>query len=197
MTCSPDKDLHINGRCPHLASACHLLCGNESKMPRPKVQDSQRQRAAEACSYCRETKRRCTGKAPCSQCQRRGRSDECFITYLPRGFRSKEKHRAIQADKQRNDSICDASATSPRGALNGGQPATSNVGDLSTANAAETFRPLSPSESQEENEAGDCADLDSATAGLGARPKDSPLAASGPRMLLNCHGEKGMWQHQS
>ncbi|KAM0715806.1 hypothetical protein Q7P37_008320 [Cladosporium fusiforme] len=166
-------------------------------MPRAKVLDSQRQRAAEACSYCRETKKRCTGTAPCSQCQRRGRSDECFITYLPRGFRSKEKHKAIEAGRQRNNSTSNISAASQRDAVNVRQAPPSDVIDLSRdaiATAMDTFRPLSPTESREENDDSlDCPDLGPSAKELdnGQRAtKDSALSALGPRMLLNCHGEK-------
>lgn len=167
-------------------------------MPRAKVQDSQRQRAAEACSYCRETKKRCTGTAPCGQCQRRGRSDECFITYLPRGFRSKEKQKAIEAGRRRNDSVSQASVVSPQNTIASGPPAASHVrapsGDVAPT-SMDTFRPLSPTESREDNdESASCIALAPAGAELSggqAAAKDSSVAGLGPRMLLNCHGEKG------
>jgi hypothetical protein len=49
-------------------------------MPRPKVLPSQRQRAVEACNACRSTKKRCSGTVPCTQCQKRGLQDTCFLT---------------------------------------------------------------------------------------------------------------------
>lgn len=58
-------------------------------MPRPRVPPSQRRRAAEACSFCRETKKKCSGTAPCSYCLRRGIGSQCIITPRPRGSRSK------------------------------------------------------------------------------------------------------------
>lgn len=173
-------------------------------MPRAKVADSQRQRAAEACAYCRESKKRCTGTAPCSQCQRRGRSDECFITYLPRGFRSKEKHKVIEAGRQRNNSTSQISTSSVQDAVNAGPPAHLNAADLSrdsATTAMNAFRPLSPTESREDNDDNAiCPDMgpnatEPATEGTGQ--KDSSLAALGPRMLLNCHGEKGEWQYST
>ncbi|KXH52876.1 hypothetical protein CSAL01_09801 [Colletotrichum salicis] len=59
-------------------------------MPRPKVPESQRQRAAEACRFCREAKKKCSGTAPCNQCVRRGLEPDCRMTYLPRGSRTKK-----------------------------------------------------------------------------------------------------------
>ncbi|OHE99620.1 hypothetical protein CORC01_04978 [Colletotrichum orchidophilum] len=63
-------------------------------MPRPKVPESQRQRAAEACRFCREAKKKCSGIAPCNQCVRRGLEPDCRMTYLPRGSRTKKNSNA-------------------------------------------------------------------------------------------------------
>ncbi|EGR48297.1 uncharacterized protein TRIREDRAFT_62244 [Trichoderma reesei QM6a] len=57
-------------------------------MPRPKVHPSQRQRAAEACNFCRASKKRCSATVPCTACQRRGIGDSCHLTHRPRGFRA-------------------------------------------------------------------------------------------------------------
>ncbi|KAL7944994.1 hypothetical protein V8C42DRAFT_324265 [Trichoderma barbatum] len=54
-------------------------------MPRPKVHPSQRQRAAEACNFCRASKKRCSATVPCTACQRRGIGDSCYLTHRPRG----------------------------------------------------------------------------------------------------------------
>lgn len=56
-------------------------------MPRPRLLPSQRQRAAEACKFCRDSKKRCSGTAPCSHCLRRGIGGECYITPRPRRSR--------------------------------------------------------------------------------------------------------------
>ncbi|KAM6485264.1 hypothetical protein HDV62DRAFT_354524 [Trichoderma sp. SZMC 28011] len=56
-------------------------------MPRPKVHPSQRQRAAEACNFCRASKKRCSATVPCTACQRRGIGDSCYLTHRPRGSR--------------------------------------------------------------------------------------------------------------
>jgi hypothetical protein len=68
-------------------------------MPRPKVQDSQRRRAAEACPYCRATKKKCSGSSPCTQCQQRGMPEQCLITNLPRGFRPRVRRGAQPSPK--------------------------------------------------------------------------------------------------
>ncbi|PTB65791.1 hypothetical protein BBK36DRAFT_1121016 [Trichoderma citrinoviride] len=57
-------------------------------MPRPKVHPSQRQRAAEACNFCRASKKRCSATVPCTACQRRGIGDSCYLTHRPRGSRA-------------------------------------------------------------------------------------------------------------
>lgn len=56
-------------------------------MPRPKVHPSQRQRAAEACNFCRSSKKRCSATVPCTACQRRGIGASCYLTHRPRGSR--------------------------------------------------------------------------------------------------------------
>lgn len=58
-------------------------------MPRPRVLPSQRRRAAEACNFCRDAKKKCSGTAPCSHCLRRGIGSQCIITLRPRGPRTK------------------------------------------------------------------------------------------------------------
>ncbi|KAF7560207.1 hypothetical protein G7046_g3929 [Stylonectria norvegica] len=57
-------------------------------MPRPKVPNSERKRAAEACNFCRTSKKRCSATVPCTACQRRGIGSSCFLTYMPRGSRA-------------------------------------------------------------------------------------------------------------
>ena len=153
-----------------------------------------------ACSFCRESKKKCSGTAPCTQCLRRGLPHECLITYLPRGFRSRNKHASTGGSRQTVYPVSQASATSAQDALVATLPSPSNVmGSLpghNTTAAAGPIGPLSPSESRDDNEdnrsyraAGSIA-----TAALGGytAAEDTSLTAPGPRMLLSSHGERGM-----
>lgn len=56
-------------------------------MPRPKVPASQRQRAAEACNFCRASKKRCSATVPCTACKKRGIEASCYLTHKPWGTR--------------------------------------------------------------------------------------------------------------
>lgn len=171
-------------------------------MPRPKVHDSQRQRAAEACSFCRESKKKCSGKAPCTQCQRRGLEQECTITYLPRGYRSRHDHGAARAGRQSWGSIPQvANDTTNDNFLAGLQSPSNAMGSQTNDNAVEPgqnepFRPLSPCESREENDDNRYGGPGSAATVRGngnSAAKDSSQAELAPRMLLSSHGERGSW----
>ncbi len=48
-------------------------------MGRPKVADSDRRRASAACALCRSIKKKCSGTAPCSHCERRGNAASCVM----------------------------------------------------------------------------------------------------------------------
>lgn len=74
-------------------------------MPRPKVHPSQRRRAAEACNFCRASKKRCSATVPCTACQRRGIGASCYLTHQPRGSRT--------APPQSGSSGAGASESSP------------------------------------------------------------------------------------
>ncbi|KAH7149193.1 hypothetical protein B0J13DRAFT_606369 [Dactylonectria estremocensis] len=56
-------------------------------MPRPRVHPSQRQRAAEACNFCRASKKRCSATVPCTACTKRGIEASCYLTHRPWGSR--------------------------------------------------------------------------------------------------------------
>lgn len=160
-------------------------------MPRPKVLDSQRVRAVEACTQCRETKKKCSGMPPCTQCQRRGLARQCFITSLPRGFRSANNQSAMRLPRTPSSRV----SAVPAPMIMDGLPGSSDVGgaELDQDGAAarnEPFRLLSPSESREEN---DDTTMRQATAGS-SEANDSSLAAPGPRMLLSSHGERGLYR---
>ncbi|KAF1842938.1 uncharacterized protein K460DRAFT_340538 [Cucurbitaria berberidis CBS 394.84] len=49
-------------------------------MPRPKVHPNLRQRAAEACSFCRASKKRCSATVPCAACLKRGIAESCRLS---------------------------------------------------------------------------------------------------------------------
>lgn len=166
---------------------------DDSDMPRPKVLDSQRVRAVEACTQCRETKKKCSGMPPCTQCQRRGLARQCYITSLPRGFRSSNNHNPAAMRLPRTPSSRVSAVPAPM--IMDGLPSSTDATGAqldqdATAARNEPFRLLSPSESREEN---DDTAVRQATAGS-SEANDSSLAAPGPRMLLSSHGERGLHQ---
>ncbi|ODA77588.1 hypothetical protein RJ55_07217 [Drechmeria coniospora] len=63
-------------------------------MPRPRLLPSQRLRAAEACNFCREAKKKCSGTVPCAHCLRRGIGSACTISFEGRAFRSGRQRKA-------------------------------------------------------------------------------------------------------
>ena len=69
-------------------------------MPRPKVDPSKRRRVAEACTYCRASKRRCSAVLPCTNCVERGRATYCTAE------KTEEAHPAIPS--QQRDSLQEA-----------------------------------------------------------------------------------------
>ncbi|KAH6609109.1 hypothetical protein Trco_002455 [Trichoderma cornu-damae] len=79
-------------------------------MPRPKVHPSQRQRAAEACNFCRASKKRCSATVPCTACLRRGIGASCYLTHRPRGSR--------KLPPRTRTSVLEQAASSPSGGDN-------------------------------------------------------------------------------
>ncbi|KAF4454887.1 hypothetical protein F53441_2680 [Fusarium austroafricanum] len=132
-------------------------------MPRPIVPAHQRQRAAEACNLCRETKKRCSGSAPCTQCVRRGLEGQCFITYAPRGSRTRARAEAARA-----------AAAAGVNSTTTEQMSTSSVQSSQLNETDEGYRPLSPSHSQQDDE----------------KDSQEASATNPPRMLLNSRGER-------
>lgn len=154
-----------------------------------------------ACSFCRESKKKCSGTAPCTQCLRRGLPHECHITYLPRGFRSRNKHNASAgANRQSWSAGSRAPATSAQETGGATLPSPSNVSgslpDTHMTATAGIIGPLSPSESRDDNDDNRSyqAGGSTVTATLGnyAASEDTSLTKPGPRMLLSSHGERGM-----
>lgn len=145
-------------------------------MPRPKVPADQRQRAAEACNICRETKKRCSGTAPCTQCQRRGVERQCFITYAPRGSRTRARTEAARR------SAASTTTSWPQEMPSLINPANETHRPSSVAEANQ-FQLVSPSESQRDDE-DDSRNLSTCVEGSST---NNP-----PRMLLNLRGERSM-----
>ncbi|KAM5359830.1 hypothetical protein ACJZ2D_014172 [Fusarium nematophilum] len=140
-------------------------------MPRPKVPAHQRLRAAEACNLCREAKKRCSGSAPCSQCLRRGLEHQCFITYAPRGSRTRARAEApARAASDANSWTQDAPTVSPT------KPSNAQT----CPDVVNEFQPLSPSDSRQEEEEG---------ASMSERT-DASSTTNPSRMLLNLRGER-------
>jgi hypothetical protein len=175
---------------PHVRR--YAAAHNNSAMPRPKVLDSQRVRAVEACTQCRETKKKCSGMPPCTQCQRRGLARQCFITSLPRGFRSNNNPAAMRLPRTPSSRVSAVPAPMIMDGLSGSSDVSGAQLDQDAAVARNApFRLLSPSESREEND--DSTAIRQETT-EGSTANDSSLAAPGPRMLLSSHGERGLYR---
>lgn len=153
-----------------------------------------------ACSFCRDSKKKCSGTAPCTQCVRRGLPHECLITYLPRGFRSRNKRTPVGVGGQSWNSASRAPNTSAQDALAATLPSPSNVtGTLPDSDSMGTtghIGPLSPSESRDGNDDARIYQAMVPTALMGsdgnAVAEGTSLTTPGPRMLLSCRGERGM-----
>ncbi|KAM4065648.1 fungal specific transcription factor [Hirsutella rhossiliensis] len=158
-------------------------------MPRPRVLPSQRRRAAEACNFCREVKKKCSGTVPCVHCLRRGIGNQCCISLRPRGSRQGFPAPAT-----------DPPAVSPELSLLGPDPrppSSSPAGGAiyevasDAAGPGEDFRPPSPSESRRS------VDVSGSPGGAQQQRLSGPAASSSPmsanlhsRMLLNMRGER-------
>lgn len=166
-------------------------------MPRPKVHPSQRRRAAEACNFCRTSKKRCSATVPCTACQQRGIASSCYLTNRPRGSRSATKNQSsLNNDGAGLGNFGSNTSASP----NLWTPARTSRQDHSTwptnttplGPNSSSYQPISPSESRTE-----AADADkNVTPGSSALPEPSsgtpPLGReSHARMLLNLRGERG------
>jgi hypothetical protein len=160
-------------------------------MPRPKVLPSQRRRAAEACNFCRDAKKKCSGTAPCSHCLRRGIASQCTITLRPRGSRigfTSEASIGTQPHATKvgaQPKALDQQTTRP-------QPAISmvNLNGQGRRNGSDSsaFRPPSPSDSRPSISASK-----SPEGHKQHRTSDASSATENPhsRMLLNLRGERG------
>ncbi|KAF4508029.1 hypothetical protein G6O67_004467 [Ophiocordyceps sinensis] len=167
-------------------------------MPRPRVLPSQRRRAAEACDFCREVKKRCSGTVPCVHCLRRGIGNQCCISVRPRG--SGHGIPAPAPAPAPAPSPVAAPSVTPGPSLQGpvlhppsSSPAVRgvNVVAADAVGPGQDFRPPSPSESRQS------AGVFGSPAGAQQRPLSdsasppSPMSANlHSRMLLNMRGER-------
>jgi hypothetical protein len=166
-------------------------------MPRPKVHPSQRRRAAEACNFCRMSKKRCSATVPCTACQRRGIASSCYLTNRPRGSRSVTKSQSsLDNDEAAFGEYEPNTSSSP----NVWTPARTSRQDQSTwptnttplGPNSSSYQPISPSDSRAEvadadkNATPDSSSLPAASAGTPPLGRESHA-----RMLLNLRGERG------
>ncbi|KAJ6781470.1 hypothetical protein PWT90_02674 [Aphanocladium album] len=166
-------------------------------MPRPKVHPSQRKRAAEACNFCRMSKKKCSATVPCTACQRRGIGNTCYLTNSPRAVRSGS--RRIQ-EPPRNGSPIN---TSPIGS--GRIPGAEanwplNNGSRSWAPPQpefslqqDNYQPISPSDSRAAVTDNNIIEANSSPLDNATQGETTTLgrgSESHARMLLNLRGER-------
>lgn len=177
-------------------------------MPRPRVHPSQRQRAAEACNFCRVSKKRCSATVPCITCTKRGIEASCYLTHKPWGLRRSPDASASPRQRSSISSstgplVAASASTSTRNRpIRSGPPPHEGVRGQrhvslppaaaspawspgSSRNEAEEYCPISPSESRVEHP-----DAVQSDATLSTR---KPSFGRDPhaRMLLNLRGNRG------
>lgn len=171
-------------------------------MPRPKVHPSQRQRAAEACNFCRASKKRCSATVPCTACQRRGIGASCFLTHQPRGWKKKPPPRSRASAPEPTRSSPDGGDHNPDAESPWGQDGFANIvppdwgpatDSAAMSNDADgEYHPPTPSDSRMSFPDETISRSAQETPQL---PANSGSPAQGPeshaRMLLNLRGEQG------
>jgi hypothetical protein len=182
-------------------------------MPRPKVHPSQRQRAAEACNFCRNSKKRCSATVPCTACQRRGIGASCYLTHQPRGSRKLPPRSRASVPEQAPSSPnggdnnpdnvgTDASLDQPPQESTWGRNGFTQIippgwcpeaDPTSMDNEAnEDYQPLTPSDSRISISEGTVARSTQQPAQFSVSPGSPALGPeSHARMLLNLRGERG------
>lgn len=128
---------------------------------------------------------------------------ECLITYLPRGFRSRNRHNSAAAGRQSWNQTSQASANPSKDAIAATLPSPSEqvrtLPNNDVSGATRHNGPLSPSESRDDND--DTRSYQTMDTAGASRLDDSAVAENtslttlGPRMLLSSHGERGMSPH--
>lgn len=158
-------------------------------MGRPKVPDSERRRAAVACTYCRAMKKKCSATIPCVHCQRRGIGASCSFTSLqtrpenapPRSLRTRLPSAVISASPMTPGTA--VSASPPRNAgLN------INFDDQSSSSATA----VSPSTHKRRYSSADATNPHK-HARTAKCLSDDRGARTRPRFLLNRRGEQGKY----
>ncbi|KAL7796727.1 hypothetical protein V8C37DRAFT_408211 [Trichoderma ceciliae] len=182
-------------------------------MPRPKVHPSQRQRAAEACNFCRASKKRCSATVPCTACERRGIGTSCYLTHRPRGSRKLPPRTKASVPEQAPSSPsggdtnpegigADASPDQPPDESAWGRTGFAQivppdwcpeVDPASMNNDADgDYQPLTPSDSRISVSEGTATGSTQQPAQLSASLGSPTLGTeSHARMLLNLRGERG------
>ncbi|KAM3442772.1 hypothetical protein MY4824_000913 [Beauveria thailandica] len=166
-------------------------------MPRPKVHPSQRKRAAEACNFCRMSKKKCSATVPCTACQRRGIGHTCHLTRSPRASRS-------TAQRIQTSSLGDGSPATEAPSARRRASGAETVWPLDDSARCwvppepvipldpDTYQPISPSDSR--TAAADTNNMESDTSPLlhtAQRETGTLGRESHARMLLNLRGERG------
>ncbi|KAI0966379.1 hypothetical protein F4678DRAFT_300939 [Xylaria arbuscula] len=129
-----------------------------SSISSEKQKDSSAIRVSQACNQCRQKKRRCDGKQPCSHCEKH--HIECFYKAQQRRRgpgRSKEYIRSLEAQLRNaigngsGNQSCEPSRSSARVEAPGSQRADTVPGEVSNHVAAATLSPgaVSPSSSDQ------------------------------------------------
>lgn len=150
-------------------------------MLHPKVPAHQRQRVTEACNICRQNKKRCSGSAPCTQCQHRGLEPRCFMTYAPRGSRANARAEAAQRAAP-TTTASSRSQDVPGRLLSPARELVNGSCQWSSVTGTNSFQPVSPSESRH----GDDDDSRNTNSAVEASSTNNPA-----RMLLNLRAERG------
>lgn len=164
-------------------------------MPRPKVHPSQRKRAAEACNFCRMSKKKCSATVPCTACQRRGIGHTCYLTQSPRASRSAA--RRIQEPLGNGSPEEDAHSAARRGSgADTVWPLDARARSWVPPQPAiplpqDTYQPISPSESRTAPDTNNIEPELSPLRHAAQRETTALGRESHARMLLNLRGERG------
>lgn len=164
-------------------------------MPRPKVHPSQRKRAAEACSFCRMSKKKCSATAPCTACQRRGIGHTCYITNSPRAPRSAARQSLSQlSDSSPHNPTARIPNTTRHGSGNEGDwsPSESRTWVPTQITPQDAYQPISPSDSRTAVTDSNAVEANRSPSQHVSQQEPPALGQeSHARMLLNLRGERG------
>lgn len=165
-------------------------------MPRPKVHPSQRKRAAEACNFCRMSKKKCSATVPCTACQRRGIGHTCYLTNSPRTSRSNT--RRVQDPLRHDLGVNETPSAAGRQSQESANWPLNNAHSWVTTEPESSlhqgrYQPISPSESRTAATDTNCVESNSSPVEHVRQTEPATLGReSHARMLLNLRGERGM-----